>query len=160
MEIQSGIIKKRLIEKLNSDSLLLELKKLRSRCAAEQRVPAYIVFSDATLIDMCSKLPKNIGEFGRVKGVGLKKQEQYGEEFVDLIKRFIIDKPRISERSVLNTNEFKENACIQHRSFGIGRIISIDGDYAVIKFAQQSDVKKFNLEMCIKKNLIQTVNCS
>lgn len=67
------------------DDLFKKLRALRSRIASEQRVPAYIVFSDSALKDMCSKLPRNKDEFLLVSGVGQAKLEKYGEEFLELI---------------------------------------------------------------------------
>jgi ATP-dependent DNA helicase RecQ len=65
--------------------LLIKLKELRSKLAAKERVPAYIVFSDAALHDMCRKLPQNNDEFLDVSGVGKAKMEKYGRQFIGLI---------------------------------------------------------------------------
>jgi ATP-dependent DNA helicase RecQ len=73
--------------KLNEE-LFERLRLLRNRTAADQRVPAYIVFSDATLWDMCRKLPVNHAEFMDVNGVGQTKLEKYGEIFIDAVKAF------------------------------------------------------------------------
>ncbi|MDR3284650.1 MAG: DNA helicase RecQ [Treponema sp.] len=64
------------------EGLLSRLKALRSRLAKEARVPAYIIFSDATLRDMCQKRPHTTAEFLKVSGVGKAKLEQYGEVFL------------------------------------------------------------------------------
>lgn len=73
--------------KVNQE-LLEKLKQLRRNIAAEKNVPAYIVFSDAALIDMCKKLPKTSEEFLQVSGVGKTKLSQYGEVFLNVIKDF------------------------------------------------------------------------
>lgn len=65
--------------------LLFKLKTLRAKLAAVISVPAYIVFSDATLRDMCLKLPKNRAEFMNVSGVGDVKADKYSEEFIRVI---------------------------------------------------------------------------
>ncbi|GBU22781.1 ATP-dependent DNA helicase RecQ [Fibrobacteres bacterium R8-0-B4] len=55
------------------DTRLFEtLRGLRAQIAKEQQVPAYIVFSDATLNDMCAKVPRTEDEFLNVTGVGAK----------------------------------------------------------------------------------------
>ena len=69
--------------------LYAELKNLRKELAAEEKVPAYIVFSDATLRDMCRKLPTYIGRFYEVSGVGKRKAEKYGEQFCKVISDYI-----------------------------------------------------------------------
>jgi len=68
------------------DSGLFEaLRQLRGQKSEDRGVPAYIVFSDATLRDMARIRPSNADSFREVKGVGEKKLQDYGEEFVDFI---------------------------------------------------------------------------
>lgn len=71
--------------------LLDELKQLRRKLAIEKNVPAYIIFSDATLTDMCKKLPITSEEFLTVSGVGKTKLAQYGEIFLDTINNYLIE---------------------------------------------------------------------
>ncbi|MEA5085456.1 MAG: RecQ family ATP-dependent DNA helicase [Lachnospiraceae bacterium] len=78
--------KKRMIASLDGD-LLKELKRVRKKIAAAQGVPAFVVFSDATLYDMCRKMPKNDKEFLEVSGVGYKKLQQYGSDFLKVINK-------------------------------------------------------------------------
>jgi ATP-dependent DNA helicase RecQ len=58
------------------------LRKLRKRIADERSVPAYVVFSDATLLAMAERRPATEGEMRGISGVGPKKLEQYGELFL------------------------------------------------------------------------------
>jgi ATP-dependent DNA helicase RecQ len=76
--------------KMSSDKekLFEKLKKIRAKISAREKIPAYIVFSNATLEDMCVKMPSNEREFLEVSGVGRKKMESYGEEFIEVIKEF------------------------------------------------------------------------
>lgn len=69
-------------------SLFAELKALRRELADENNVPAYIVFSDATLIDMCKKLPTTTEELLEVSGVGKVKLELYGDRFLKILKSY------------------------------------------------------------------------
>lgn len=71
-----------------NEELLEALKELRRKLAAKKRVPAYVIFSDASLTDMCKKLPKTPEEFLNVSGVGNVKLAQYGEQFLEVIRRF------------------------------------------------------------------------
>ncbi|MDE7302105.1 MAG: DNA helicase RecQ [Oscillospiraceae bacterium] len=77
-----------------------ELRKLRSEFAAAEKVPAYIIFSDAALKDMCRKLPVTEQEFLTVSGVGRKKAERYGEVFCTLIEQYAAEHPEIKSRTL------------------------------------------------------------
>jgi ATP-dependent DNA helicase RecQ len=68
--------------------LFEELRALRRRLADERGVPAYVVFSDATLRDMATRRPRTDGEFLAVSGVGAAKLERYGADFLDTIRRW------------------------------------------------------------------------
>ena len=68
------------------NALLDKLRKLRKEIAAKESVPAYIVFSDASLRDMCRKKPSSLVQFSGVNGVGQVKLEKYGEAFTEVIK--------------------------------------------------------------------------
>lgn len=67
--------------------LYVRLAALRGELAREQGVPAYIVFSNATLVDMCAKRPRTSEEFLGVSGVGAKKAELYADAFLAEIAR-------------------------------------------------------------------------
>ena len=66
----------------DAQALYQELCELRTQLATEQQVPPYIIFSNATLVDMCAKRPRNLEEFLDVSGVGAKKAQAYGDLFL------------------------------------------------------------------------------
>lgn len=68
--------------------LLNKLKELRRELALKKRVPAYVIFSDAAITDMCVKLPQTPEEFLNVSGVGNVKLKQYGEQFLGVIGKY------------------------------------------------------------------------
>lgn len=68
--------------------LLKRLKELRRKLAAELSVPAYVVFSDVSLRDMCAKLPATVEEFLDINGVGRRKAERYSKQFLSVIRDF------------------------------------------------------------------------
>lgn len=72
---------------VNSD-LLDALKALRKGIASKKSVPAYVIFTDATLIDMCKKCPETPDEMLEVSGVGRTKLEKFGKEFLEVIAKF------------------------------------------------------------------------
>ena len=68
--------------------LYKRLTALRKQLADEAGVPAYIVFSNASLHDMCHKLPCSLEAFLMVNGVGQAKLQTYGEVFVQAITAY------------------------------------------------------------------------
>ena len=70
------------------DRLFAALRSLRTKLSAEEGVPPYFVFSDATLTDMAIKHPTTKEEFLSVSGVGNIKAQKYGEAFISAIKNF------------------------------------------------------------------------
>jgi ATP-dependent DNA helicase RecQ len=70
-----------------ADAQLLErLRALRTGIAREEKVPAYVVFPDRTLIEMAVRRPKSPYALGEIKGVGPMKIEKYGERFLTLLR--------------------------------------------------------------------------
>lgn len=68
------------------DAALFErLRALRLQIAKKIGMPPHIVFSDKTLLDMAARKPRTDEEFLQVSGVGQRKLEQYGEQFMELI---------------------------------------------------------------------------
>ncbi|MFI3205945.1 MAG: DNA helicase RecQ [Clostridia bacterium] len=72
----------------DKEDLFESLRELRAKFAKEQSVPAFVIFGDFSLIDMCNKLPVNENQFLSVTGVGKLKQEKYGAEFTNLILHY------------------------------------------------------------------------
>ena len=70
------------------ETLYVRLKALRYEIAVEQGVPAFIVFSDSSLVDMCVRLPRTPSQFLMVSGVGETKLQRYGERFLKEIADF------------------------------------------------------------------------
>ena len=71
----------------DSDQPLWEaLRGLRKQLSEMASVPAYVVFSDSTLADMIAIKPRDAGEMASVSGVGSHKLEQYGDQFLEVIK--------------------------------------------------------------------------
>ncbi len=66
--------------------LFEKLRALRLEIARRDRVPPYVVFSDATLKNMAQARPSNETEMRAVSGVGQRKWERYGEQFIEVIQ--------------------------------------------------------------------------
>ena len=67
-----------------SSPLFARLREWRLTLAREQGVPAYVVFSDATLLAIADARPANRGELAAVAGVGAVKLDRYGAAVLDL----------------------------------------------------------------------------
>jgi len=64
------------------------LRRCRQKLAEEQNVPAYVVFSDATLMQMAEYKPQNNAELMQINGVGAAKLEKYGEAFLTVLQAY------------------------------------------------------------------------
>ncbi len=64
------------------------LRQLRRAVAEAQGVPAYIVFGDAALRDMARRRPSTLDQFRQVRGVGEKKLNDYGDQFITAISEY------------------------------------------------------------------------
>src|SRR6266852_5795798 len=67
------------------EALWQRLRSTRLELAREQSVPPYVIFHDATLMDMVRRRPRNLAELGEIPGVGRSKLERYGETFLKVI---------------------------------------------------------------------------
>jgi ATP-dependent DNA helicase RecQ len=107
--------------------LFEKLRTLRKQIADAIGSPAYIVFSDATLVDMAAKKPITKSQFLEVSGVGLEKFKRFGEAFIKEIFEFV--------------NQNKESAARMGK--GLTQAVSFqlyqDG-YSVEEIAQQRSI--------------------
>ena len=69
--------------------LFAKLRKLRKAIADEENIPPYVVFNDATLIEMAEQSPLTAGEMLSVNGVGTRKLERFGKPFMALIRSHV-----------------------------------------------------------------------
>lgn len=107
------------------------LRKLRYTISKEDEVPAYVIFSDATLRQMETKRPTSEAEFLTIEGVGKAKLEKYGSEFMDAIIEFQKNKPtkkKAGETYQETLTLFKNGISVEEiatkRKLGVSTIIS------------------------------------
>jgi len=74
---------------LMDETLLKLLRELRKKVAKDRGVPPFVVFQDASLEDMSLKYPITIPELTNVFGVGEGKAKKYGQEFIELIAKYV-----------------------------------------------------------------------
>jgi ATP-dependent DNA helicase RecQ len=79
------------------------LRKLRSAFAKRENVPPYVVFSDATLVEMATYLPQNNWELRKISGIGDLKFEKYGVQFLREIKDHCLKNSLVSRIDLKET---------------------------------------------------------
>ena len=67
-------------------ALFRELRKLRKQLAEDEGIPPYVVFNDATLLELAQFKPTNDDEMLMINGVGYRKLERFGEAFLECIR--------------------------------------------------------------------------
>ena len=77
-------------------ALFDNLRQVRSTFAKSENVPPYVVFSDATLVEMATYLPQNDWELRKISGVGDLKFDKYGADFLKEIKDYCLKNGEVS----------------------------------------------------------------
>ena len=92
------------IEEADFQKALFDLlRALRKQIADETNVPPYVLFSDATLRDLCRYFPTTKEEMLEIKGIGEKKYEQYGEIFLQEINKWKAAHPDVKPKIQINS---------------------------------------------------------
>ncbi|MBC6905540.1 DNA helicase RecQ [Saccharophagus sp. K07] len=75
------------------------LRELRKQLAQEQGVPPYVIFHDATLMELVRLQPQDLGSMSQVSGVGQSKLARYGQAFLEVILAHIAAAPEIESKT-------------------------------------------------------------
>nr|WP_299035685.1 DNA helicase RecQ [uncultured Tenacibaculum sp.] len=111
-EVKTAIKEKK--KKAVKDTLFERLRKLRYRIAQEEDIAAYLVFNDATLREIENERPQSDEEFLAISGVGQRKLEVYGAEFMEEIKTFLNEKKKTKKDTTLETFKlYKEGFTVE-----------------------------------------------
>lgn len=101
-------------KKAVKDTLFERLRKLRYRIAQEEDIAAYLVFNDATLKEIENERPQSDEEFLAISGVGQRKLEVYGAEFMEEVKTFLNEKKKAKKDTTLETFKlYKEGFTVE-----------------------------------------------
>ena len=88
-DIQSKKVRSGASKKVQPDNPLWEaLRTKRREIAQRQDVPPYVIFHDATLMEMMATRPQTLSQMAHISGVGERKLALYGDEFIDVIQQF------------------------------------------------------------------------
>ncbi len=94
------------------EELFSILKDLRKKISKVKDVPPFVIFQDPSLEDMAIQYPITIDELQNISGVGAGKAQRYGEEFIEIIKKYVEEKEIIRPldmvvKSVVNKSGIK-----------------------------------------------------
>jgi ATP-dependent DNA helicase RecQ len=94
------------------EELFSILKDLRKKISKQKDVPPFVIFQDPSLEDMAIQYPITLDELQNISGVGAGKAQRYGEEFVEIIKKYVEEKEIIRPldmvvKSVVNKSGIK-----------------------------------------------------
>jgi ATP-dependent DNA helicase RecQ len=94
------------------EELFSILKDLRKKISKQKDVPPFVIFQDPSLEDMAIQYPITIDELQNISGVGAGKAQRYGEEFIEIIKKYVEEKEIIRPldmvvKSVVNKSGIK-----------------------------------------------------
>lgn len=123
------------------------LRDIRNKLAEQENVPAYIIFSNIALQDMCIKKPVTLSEFLNVNGVGERKMNCYGRIFTCAIGRYIEYENGFYSKEELDLSptqleeipqSYNIGCRILHKTFGEGTVTQSNenkGEYIIkVKF--------------------------
>jgi ATP-dependent DNA helicase RecQ len=178
--------KKSLVSKISHDyfkDLFEDLKRVRTSFARSENVPPYVVFSDATLIEMATSLPQTENEMRKISGVGELKLEKYAADFLREIKgyckinglesRINLKSPKRENKSRTRRDENGENTYsisldMFNSGLSIKEIAEARGlaqgtiEMHLVRFIQSGEVSLEDLVLFSKiepiKNAIESVN--
>lgn len=88
--------------------LFEKLKKLRNQLAHEENIPAYLIFSDSTLLDLATYLPLTKKDLPEISGFGVFKIERYGTQFLEVVQDHCLEEglsTRIGLKQVKKTRK-------------------------------------------------------
>lgn len=134
------------------EDLFASLRILRKQMADSKNVPPYVLFSDATLKELSRYIPTTKEDMLDIKGVGVKKYDQYGVDFLNVIKAWREEHPDVQERVRITdapvpkpkkTADDRPSHVISYQMFQSGKSIK---DIAVIR-----DMSKQTIESHIFK---------
>ena len=91
---------------------------MNNKIAQKRGVPAFVIFSDSALRDMCVKMPTTDEEFLTVNGVGETKLKQYGKLFTD---RILAYKNPALYAEKHKTAEYKKSKTVNHYTIPFDR---------------------------------------
>ncbi|WML57563.1 DNA helicase RecQ [Neobacillus sp. PS2-9] len=129
-----------------NDPLFEVLREVRKQIAESEKVPPFVIFSDAALKDMCVKLPITNEEFLQVSGVGELKLQKYGFRFIEAILTFVEDNPDYQSEHGSVENAPKKQAKRTVTDSHLETLTLHQGDYSIMEIAEKRDLAVSTVE--------------
>lgn len=125
----SVAVEKKAILSETESGIFEKLRGLRLAIAREERVPPFVVFSDVTLEDMVSRLPRTEEEMAEVHGIGAFKLKKYGERFLAALGEFsgaeeIRGKNKREEKNIYEKLERLRRSLAKKENLSTSQILS------------------------------------
>lgn len=129
------------------EPLFVALKALRTELANQQGVPPYVIFSDASLIEMARKRPLTTKTFQYINGVGEMKLNRYGEDFMTVIKEHPVPEilknnfsDTINETLALHNEGMNLEEIAEKRQFSVSTIYTHMADVIEAGMLSAADI--------------------
>jgi len=129
-----------------NDPLFEELRAVRKQIAEMEKVPPFVIFSDATIKDMCAKLPKTNEEFLNVSGVGDRKLQKYGLSFIQAIRTFLETNPDYQSELMTDGETVKKTAKKAVRDSHLETYTLYRGDLSLKEIAEKRELSLKTIE--------------
>ncbi|MGN1400842.1 MAG: DNA helicase RecQ [Bacillus sp. (in: firmicutes)] len=133
--------------------LFQQLREIRRQIAEKEGVPPFMIFSDMTLMDMCTNLPVSPEAFLKVKGVGEQKSDKYGTVFIQAILSW---REEVEEKSYgadmvasLDPNKPEKSHIITYQYYQEGKTIT---EIAKLRGLKERTIEQHFL-LCDKEGL-------
>jgi ATP-dependent DNA helicase RecQ len=155
---QEKVIAKPKTKRTTTNSLFERLRQLRYRISLEENLPAYLIFNDAALKEMERIRPMSESEFLTISGVGQRKLEVYGDEFIAEILDFVgskVKKPKKTDTHKVTYDLYKKGFSIEEIS--IQRQLKTPTIYSHIA-KLYLDGKDINIFDFVSKNDVEAVH--
>ena len=147
--------KKKAKPKIDAHNLFERLRLLRYKISQEEDIPAYLVFSDATLKEIERERPMSDDDFLKISGVGQRKMEVYGDEFIAEIISFMgskLNKSKKKDTVLITYDLYKSGMSIEEISIErklssttiyshIAKLFSKGKNINIFDFVSNSDVE-------------------
>ncbi|OEK07545.1 ATP-dependent DNA helicase RecQ [Flavivirga aquatica] len=154
VQVKTSETKKK-TKSIRNSNLYERLRQLRYKIAQEENIPAYLVFNDATLKEIERERPMSEADFLNISGVGQRKLEVYGDEFIAEIVDFMgskINKPKKTDTHLVTYKLYKSGLSIDEISLQrklksptiyshIAKLYSDGKDINIFDFVSKSEVE-------------------